>query len=178
MPKPTLFEIHFKQDGKQLFVFFPIGKADEELSLFGTALWDIASGRQCEGRIPPMKTYVFYTGPFPHMLGENTLCCQASEGSGKGMVGIDVASGKEKYNISASTLWARSSPDGKTGADSNGCLWARKAAPLQLDSGTSKMALNSAKWNFRKATSRQSLFSRPIPASSSAPPEQEAEASI
>ena len=38
------------------------------------------------------------------------------------MVGIDLSSGKEKYNISASTLWRRLSPDGKTGADLNGCL--------------------------------------------------------
>ncbi len=105
VPKPALFEICFRRDGKQLFVFFPIGETSEWPT--GTELWDIASGRPVECRIPPTKTFIFYTGPFPHILGDNTLCFQAPEGSGKGAVGIEVSSGKEKYDISASTLWAR-----------------------------------------------------------------------
>jgi hypothetical protein len=115
LPKPALLEIHFKRDGTQLFVFFPISKADEPP--IGAELWDIASGRAAECRIPSAKEFIFYTGPFPHILGENTVCFQAPEGSGKGVVGIDVSSGKEKYHVYASTLWARLSPDGKTCAD-------------------------------------------------------------
>ncbi len=116
-PKPTFLEVKFSRDGRQLFVFFPIGDPDKPLSSVAAEIWDIASGRLSACRIQPADTFVFYTGPFPHILGENTLCFQAPEGSGKGVVGVEVSSGRQKYNVYASTFWARLSPDGKTCGD-------------------------------------------------------------
>ena len=105
-PKPTLLEIKFSRDGKQFFAFFAIGEADKPLSSVATERWDIASGHPVPCAIQPAEMYVFYTGPFPHVLGENTLCLQAPEGSGDGVVGVEISSGKRKYNVNGLTLWA------------------------------------------------------------------------
>jgi WD40 repeat protein len=143
-PKPTLFEIKFSRDGRQLFVFFPIGDLDKP---FATEIWDIATGRTTACRIQPAGTYVFYTGPFPHILGENILCFQASEGSGKGAIGVEISSGKQKYDVAAFTLWARLSPDRRTCGDLHWLLM----------SGQSLRPVTVGFWNFDDGTQRRSV---------------------
>jgi hypothetical protein len=147
VPKPTLFEIKFSRDGRQLFVFFPIGDLDKPLSSVATEIWDIATGRPTACRIQPAGTFVFYTGPFPHILGENTLCFQAPEGSGKGAIGVEIASGKQKYDVDALTLWARLSPDGRTCGDLHWLLMSDQ--PLR--------PVTVGFWNFDNGTQRRTV---------------------
>ena len=147
-PKPTLLEVKFSRDGKQLFVFFPIGDPDKPLSSVAAEIWDIASGRSTACRIQPADTFAFYTGPFPHILGENIVCYQASEGSGKGVVGVEIASGKQKYDVvDGLTLWARLSPDGKTCGD---LRWL-------LMSGEALRPVTVGFWNFDDGTRRRTV---------------------
>jgi WD40 repeat protein len=146
-PKPTLFEIKLSRDGRQLFVFFPIGDLDKPLSSVATEIWDITTGRPTACRILPASTYVFYTGPFPHVLGENTLCFQAPEGSGKGAVGVEISSGKQKYDVAAHTFWARLSPDGRTCGDID-CL---------LMGVPSLRPVTVGFWNFDDGTQRRTV---------------------
>jgi hypothetical protein len=144
-PKQTLFEMKFSRDGRQLFAFFPIGDADEPP--LAAEIWDIASGRPAACRIQPARTYAWYTGPFPHILGENTLCFQAPEGSGEGAVGVEISSGKKKYDVDALTLWARLSPDGKTCGDLHWLLMSME--PLR--------PVTVGFWNFDDGTQRRTV---------------------
>jgi len=146
-PKPTLLEVKFSRDGRQLFVFFPIGEPDKPMSSVAAETWDISSARPTACQIQPADTYVFYTGPFPHILGENILCFQASEGSGKGVVGIEISSGKQKYDVDALTLWARLSPDGRT---CGGLGWL-------LMGGQTPRPVTAGFWNFDDGTQRRTV---------------------
>lgn len=146
-PKPTLLEIKFSRDGRQLFAFFPIGKADEPCSSFAAKRWDIASGHPVACAIKPAEEFVFYTGPFPHLLGENTLCHQAPEGAGSGVIGVDIPSGKKRYDVPGLTLWARLSPDGKTCGDIH----------MMLMSGQPFQPVTVGFWNFDDGTQRRTV---------------------
>ncbi len=154
-PKPTLLEVKFSRDGRQLFAFFPIGKADEPVSSVATERWDIASGRPVACAIKPAGVFVFFTGPFPHVLGEKTLCLQAPEGEGAGVIGVEISSGKRKYDVSGLTPWARLSPDGKTCGDIQWMLIG--VPPLPVTVGL---------WNFDDGTQRRTVE---LPASDELP---------
>ena len=145
--RPTLLEVKFSRDGKQLFAFFPIGDPDKPLSSVAAEIWDIAAGRRTACRIKPADTFVSYIGPLSHILGENTLCFQASEGSGKGVVGVEIPSGKQKYDVDALTLWARLSPDGRTCGD---LRWL-------LMSGQTPRPVTVGFWNFDDGTQRRTV---------------------
>ena len=145
-PKPALLEVKFSRDGRQLFAFVPIGKADEPLSSVATERWDIASGRPVACAIQPAEVFVFFTGPFPHILGEKTLCFQAPEGVGGGVVGVNISSGKRKYDVSGFTLWARPSPDGKTCGDIHWRLMGVEPGPVTVGF-----------WNFDDGTQRRTV---------------------
>jgi WD40 repeat protein len=146
-PKPSHLEIKFSRDGSQLFVFFLIGAPDKPLSSVATERWDIASGRPADCRIPTAETFVSYTGPFPHVLGEKTTCFQAPEGSGRGAIGVEICSGKEKYDVDASTLWARLSPDGRICGHLDWLLMS--AQPLR--------PVTVGFWNFDDGTQRHTV---------------------
>jgi WD40 repeat protein len=142
--KPTAFDLHFRRDGKELLAFFPIGKDDESDPSFAAEAWDVASGHQAECTIPAVKSYVFYTGPFPRILSDNTLCYQGSEG--RGVVGIDISSGKKKYDLPAFTIFAQLSPDQKTCADLHWMLM-----------GIDERTVTAGFWNFDDGTQRRTV---------------------
>ena len=108
----------FSRDGQQLFAFFPTGKADESPLVLATERWDIASGRTVPCAVKPEDVFVFFTGPFPHVLGNNTLCFQAlGRVRRRGSRRLNFPRASESTASMPFTPWARLSPDGKTCGD-------------------------------------------------------------
>jgi WD40 repeat protein len=113
-PKPTFLETKFSRDGKQLFAFFLTKVPGESFSsAVAVERWDTASGRPLSCRIQPTRTFIWWTGPLPHVVGEGTLCLQAPEGSGGGVVGLDISSGKKSMRSMASPWGHRCRRTGK-----------------------------------------------------------------
>jgi hypothetical protein len=63
------------------------------------------------------------------------------------VVGVEIPSGKQKYDVDALTLWARLSPDGKTCGD---LRWL-------LMSGQTLRPVTVGFWNFDDGTQRRTL---------------------
>jgi WD40 repeat protein len=114
VPKPTVMEVKFSRNDKELLTFFPITGPGEAEWVEATERWDVGSGRRLDCGIQPVPVLAWFTGPFSHVLGDKIVCYEAPEGSLEGTVGLDIVSGKRKYGVPAPTEWARLSPDGKT----------------------------------------------------------------
>ena len=117
----------FTPDGKQIFVFsLRLGEGNE--SGFDVEKWDMLNGNRLDFPTRPMTPEADMIGNLFFVVGASTFCIQIAGPKG-GAVGIDIASGKTKYNLPVLLTCASISPDGRLGA-SVAVDWGTGSDPL------------------------------------------------
>ena len=115
--RPALLELVFAPDGRRIFALIStFDEADHE-GLLAIEKWNVVTGERVAFPAKPVNALVsLWTRQLVFVGGGRTLCIQRAEGDGGQAVGIDMLSGKEKYNPPLGVGGASVSPDGRTGA--------------------------------------------------------------